>query len=107
MTGIACNLQAVRHRIAAAAARSARNAGDIVLVAVSKTFPASYIEEAHRAGQTAFGESYVQEGVTKITGLVHLPVEWHFIGPIQSNKTRAIAEHFRWVHGIDRDKIAL
>jgi pyridoxal phosphate enzyme (YggS family) len=106
MTAITRNLQAVRHRIAAAAARSGRKPGDIVLVAVSKTVPASYIEEAHRAGQTTFGESYLQEGVTKITELAHLPVEWHFIGPIQSNKTRAIAEHFHWVHSVDRLKIA-
>src|SRR5436190_20671812 len=107
MTGIALNLQAVRARIAAAAARSGRPVSDIVLLAVSKTFPASYIEEARRAGQTAFGESYVQEGVTKITALAHLPLEWHFIGPIQSNKTRLIAEYYRWVHGIDREKVAV
>jgi pyridoxal phosphate enzyme (YggS family) len=106
MTGIALNLQAVRARIAAAAARSGRPASAVVLLAVSKTFPASYIEEAFSAGQRAFGESYLQEGVKKITALAHLPLEWHFVGPIQSNKTRAIAEHYQWVHGIDREKIA-
>ena len=78
----------------------------MTLLAVSKTFPASYIEEAANAGQPAFGESYAQEGVEKITALARLKLEWHFIGPIQSNKTRPIAEHFAWVHGIERDKIA-
>ena len=77
-----------------------------MLLAVSKTFPASRVEEAHRAGQTAFGESYVQEAVRKITSLAGLPLEWHFIGPVQSNKTRAIAEHFHWVHSIEREKVA-
>ena len=106
MTGIALNLQAVGARIAAAAARSGRRASDVALLAVSKTFPPSYIEDAFSAGQRAFGESYAQEGVKKITALSHLPLEWHFIGPIQSNKTRVIAEHYRWVHGIDRERIA-
>lgn len=89
-----------------AAASCGRRAADIALLAVSKTFPASYIEEAHGAGQTAFGESYVQEAVKKITHLARLGLEWHFIGPIQSNKTRLIAEHFQWAHGIEREKIA-
>ena len=106
MTAIALNLQAVRDRIAAAALRSGRRASDVTLVAVTKTVPASYIEEAYAAGQRIFGESYAQEGVQKITGLAHLPLEWHFIGPIQSNKTRVIAEHYQWVHGIDREKVA-
>jgi pyridoxal phosphate enzyme (YggS family) len=74
---------------------------------VSKTFPPSYIEHAASAGQTAFGESYVQEAVKKITALAHLELEWHFIGPLQSNKTGAIAERFQWVHAIDREKIAV
>lgn len=73
---------------------------------MSKTFPASYVEEVHRAGQKAFGESYVQEAVRKITALATLELEWHFIGPVQSNKTRAIAEHFHWVHSIEREKVA-
>jgi hypothetical protein len=106
MTAIALNMQAVHARIAAAAARSGRPASDIALLAVSKTFPPSYIEEARSAGQRAFGESYAQEGVKKITALARLDLEWHFIGPIQSNKTRLIAEHYHWVHGIDREKIA-
>ena len=89
-----------------AAHSSGRAASDITLLAVSKTFPASCIEEAHRAGQNAFGENYAQEAVTKITALAHLGLEWHFIGPIQSNKTRLIAEHFHWAHSIDREKVA-
>ena len=76
------------------------------MLAVSKTVPLSSIEEASRAGQHVFGESYVQEAVRKITQLAHLGIEWHFIGPLQSNKTRLIAEQFQWVHSIDRDKIA-
>lgn len=106
MTTIALNLQAVRGRIERAARESGRSPSEIVLLAVSKTVPASYIEEACRAGLTAFGESYVQEAVTKITTLGSIGLEWHFIGPIQSNKTRAIAEHFQWVHAIDREKVA-
>jgi len=106
MTAIALNMQAVHARIAAAAALFGRPASDIALLAVSKTFPPSYIEEACSTGQRAFGESYAQEGVTKITALARRDLEWHFIGPIQSNKTRLIAEHYHWVHGIDREKIA-
>ena len=106
MGTIAANLQAVRGRIARAAESAGRRAGDIALVAVSKTFPAAMIEAAHAAAQSAFGESQAQEGVEKITRLAHLPLEWHFIGPIQSNKTRAIAERFQWVHSIERERIA-
>lgn len=106
MTTIALNLQAVRGRIGRAARESGREPSEIALLAVSKTFPASYIEEARRAGQTAFGESYVQEGVRKITALGSEGFDWHFIGPIQSNKTRAIAEHFQWAHAVDREKVA-
>ena len=106
MTTIALNLQAARERIERAAERHGRPASGITLLAVSKTFPASYIEEAVNAGQRAFGESYAQEAVKKITKLAHLGLDWHFIGPVQSNKTRLIAEHFRWVHAIDREKIA-
>jgi PLP dependent protein len=107
MTTIARNLQAVRRRIELAANACGRASADIALLAVSKTFPASYIEEAVSAGQTAFGESYAQEAVKKITQLAGLAIEWHFIGPIQSNKTRLIAEHFQWVHGVEREKIAV
>ncbi len=106
MALIAANLQAVRSRIARAAQAAQRHPGDIVLVAVSKTFPAERIAEAHAAGQRAFGENHAQEAVEKITVLAALPLEWHFIGPIQSNKTRLIAEHFQWVHSVDREKIA-
>ena len=106
MTTIALNLQAVRHRIEQAAAAASRPPTAITLLAVSKTFPASYIEEAHAAGQRAFGENYVQDAVEKMTLLRHLPLEWHFIGPVQSNKTAAIAGHFQWVHSIDRARIA-
>ena len=76
------------------------------LVTMNVVRTASAIQAAHAAGQTAFGESYAQEGVEKIMRLAALNCEWHFVGPIQSNKTRAIAEHFDWVHGIDRAKIA-
>ena len=107
MTTIARNLQAVRARIALAANACGRQASDIMLLAVSKTFPASYIEDAHSGGQTAFGESYAQEGVEKITQLSGLGLEWHFIGPVQRNKTRPIAEHFRWVHSVTRTEIAV
>ena len=106
MTTIASNLQAVRNAIAAAAAGANRVPGDIVLLAVSKTFPPEAMREAYHAGQTSFAESYVQEALEKIVALDDLPIEWHFIGPIQSNKTRAIAENFAWVHGVGRLKIA-
>ncbi len=141
MTTIAVRLQAVRSRIEAAAASAGRPAGEIRLIAVSKTFPAAAIEEARAAGQFAFGESYLQEAVSKIAvsgpevdgqtahgqsdggqsegglrssagvaspqaGPLLLPLEWHYIGPIQSNKTRQIAELFHWVHGVNRLKIA-
>jgi hypothetical protein len=106
MTTIAANLQAVRDRIERAAQAAGRLSSGIALIAVSKTFPAEKIAEAYAAGQRAFGESYLQEAVEKVTRLSHLPITWHFIGPIQSNKTRAIAEHFQWVHSIEREKIA-
>jgi len=77
-----------------------------MLLAVSKTFPAEAIREAHAAGQRCFGESYLQEALQKLEALRDLGIEWHFIGPIQSNKTRPIAEHFHWVHSVDRLKIA-
>ena len=107
MTSIAANLQAVRSRIARAAQAAGRRADDVVLVAVSKSFAPERIAEAHEAGQHIFGENHAQEAVTKITRLARLPLEWHFIGPIQSNKTRTIATHFQWVHSIERARIAL
>ena len=106
MTTIASNLQAVRKTIAAAAVNAGRNANDVNLLAVSKTFIPDLLREAYHAGQTCFAESYVQEAFNKIAALRDLPIEWHYIGPIQSNKTRAIAESFAWVHSVDRLKIA-
>lgn len=106
MTTISANLQAVRARIAAAAELAGRAVGEVLLLAASKTFPAERIREAVAAGQRAFGENYVQEGLAKIGALDDLALEWHFIGPLQSNKTRPVAEHFDWVHGIERLKIA-
>jgi pyridoxal phosphate enzyme (YggS family) len=106
MSTILQGLQAVRERIAASAHAAGRDPDDIRLIAVSKTFPAAAIREAFEAGQRAFGESYAQEGIGKMQALHDLPIEWHFIGPVQSNKTRLIAEHFDWVHGVDRLKIA-
>lgn len=106
MDAIGTNLQAVRQRIASAAAACGRNPLEIGLVAVSKGFGADQIVVAHRHGQSVFGESYVQEAVAKIKALPDLALEWHFIGPIQSNKTRLIAENFAWVHSVDRLKIA-
>lgn len=107
MTTIAVKLQAVRERIAAAALACARDPASVHLLAVSKTWPAASVLAAAACGQRAFGESYVQEGVDKIAELAAVPgIEWHFIGPLQSNKTRPVAENFAWVHSIDRLKIA-
>ncbi|MCX7896798.1 MAG: YggS family pyridoxal phosphate-dependent enzyme [Rhodocyclaceae bacterium] len=103
---IADALNQVRNRIAAACEASGRDPRTVKLIAVSKTFPAAAIREAWQAGQTAFGESYVQEAVAKIAELADLALEWHFIGPLQSNKTRLVAENFAWVHSVDREKIA-
>jgi len=106
MTTIASNLQAVRIAIAEAAVSAGRSSDEVTLLAVSKTFAHDAIREAYLAGQTRFAENYVQESVEKIAALHDLPIEWHFIGPIQSNKTRTIAESFFWVHSVDRLKIA-
>lgn len=106
MGAIAAGLQAGRKRIARACHVAGRQAGTVTLLAVSKTFPEEDVRAAHAAGQFAFGESYLQEALVKQESLADLPLEWHFIGPIQSNKTRPIAEHFSWVHGVDRLKIA-
>jgi pyridoxal phosphate enzyme (YggS family) len=107
MTSIAANLQAVMRRIERAARDASRAPESVRLIAVSKTWPAERVAEACACGQRAFGENYVQEAVEKIRNLSHLALEWHFIGPIQSNKTRAIAEHFQWVHSIERENIAV
>jgi pyridoxal phosphate enzyme (YggS family) len=106
MTIISANLQAVKARIRAAAQAVGRDAGAARLLAVSKGWPAECVRSAFSAGQRAFGENYVQEGVTKIIALDDLDLEWHFIGPLQSNKTREVAENFDWVHSLDRIKIA-
>ena len=108
MNSIVVNLMQVRQRIELAALAAKREPEEIELLAVSKTFPTSAIEEAMHAGQSAFGENYVQEGVEKIIQLEKLRpwLVWHFIGPLQSNKTREVAEHFDWVHSVDRLKIA-
>jgi pyridoxal phosphate enzyme (YggS family) len=108
MNSIVVKLMQVRERIELAALKAKREPEDIALLAVSKTFPATAIEEAMHAGQSAFGENYVQEAVEKIQQLAKLRpwLEWHFIGPLQSNKTRDVAEHFDWVHSVDRFKIA-
>ena len=107
MTTIASTLQAVNARIAKAAVDVGRQAGEITLLAVSKTMPVEAIRAAHFAGQADFGENYVQEALDKIHATTGLkPITWHFIGPIQSNKTKLIAENFSWVHSVDRQKIA-
>ena len=104
--GIEQHLQQLRSRIAAAASAAGRDPAEIRLIAASKTFDAAAVRDAHAAGQVDFGENYVQEALDKMGELADLPLLWHFIGPIQSNKTRAIAEHFDWVHSVARLKIA-
>ena len=110
MSSINDNLQAVQQAIRVAATAVSRDPHAITLLAVSKTFGIDAVIEATKAGQRAFGENYVQEAVDKIIAaralLPTLDLDWHFIGPIQSNKTRLIAEHFDWVHSVDREKIA-
>jgi len=108
MGSIGSNLQEVKRRIARAVLECGRDANMVTLLAVSKTFGADAVREAHAAGQRAFGENYVQEALTKIAALVDLRprIEWHLIGPLQSNKTKAVAEAFDWVHSVDRLKVA-
>lgn len=110
MSTIEQNLQAVRDSIAQAAADAQRAPADVTLLAVSKTFGADAVLAAMRAGQAAFGENYLQEALDKIAFVKEAAPQqapaWHFIGPIQSNKTRPIAEHFDWVHTVEREKIA-
>ncbi len=106
MSTIADNIGLVSQRIRAAADAVQRDASSIHLLAVSKTKPARAVREAYAAGLRDFGENYLQEALGKQADLTDLPLSWHFIGPIQSNKTRAIAEHFAWVHSVDRLKIA-
>jgi pyridoxal phosphate enzyme (YggS family) len=106
MSTIADNIAQVSSRIHAAAVAAKRDADSVQLLAVSKTKPAEALREAYVAGLRDFGENYLQEALSKQLELADLPLIWHFIGPIQSNKTRAIAEHFAWVHSVDRLKIA-
>lgn len=108
MSFIKANLENIKERITQAAKACGRSPEDIQLLAVSKTFPAEDVRTCFQSGQRAFGENYVQEGVAKIASLQDLRTEikWHFIGPLQSNKSRDVAENFDWVHSIDRLKIA-
>jgi pyridoxal phosphate enzyme (YggS family) len=108
MGTIGNNLQEVKRRILGACAQAGRDANTVTLLAVSKTFGPQAVREACAAGQRAFGENYVQEALAKIDALLDLrpQLEWHFIGPLQSNKTRAVAESFDWVHSVERLKIA-
>jgi len=110
MSPISYNLQAVQERIDAAARAALRDPQSVRLLAVSKTFGPEAVIDAAGAGQRSFGENYLQEAVDKMAAVraarPDLSLEWHFIGPIQSNKTRPIAEHFDWVHSVDREKIA-
>ena len=106
MTTISERVQAIRCSIRDAARNAGRDPESVMLLAVSKAHPAGALRAAYDAGQRVFGESYLQEALDKMAELVGLPIDWHFIGPIQSNKTRPIAEHFSWAHGVDRLKIA-
>ncbi|WP_347902514.1 YggS family pyridoxal phosphate-dependent enzyme [Pseudomonas purpurea] len=106
MSTIADNIALVSARIRAAEQAAHRESDSVRLLAVSKTKPAAAVREAFAAGLRDFGENYLQEALGKQLELADLPLSWHFIGPIQSNKTRAIAENFAWVHSVDRLKIA-
>ncbi len=106
MATIAANLQAVRNRVREAAQAAGRPERDILLLAVSKTWPVGAVHEAWDAGLREFGENYAQEGVQKVAELGKSGAIWHFIGPVQSNKTRLITANFDWVHTVDRLKIA-
>lgn len=106
MNIISDNLRQLRTRMASSCAAAQRDTRDVALLAVSKTFDADAVREAAACGQRAFGENYIQEAVEKIALLADLGLEWHCIGPVQSNKTRLVAQNFDWVHTIDRLKIA-
>lgn len=106
MRSIHDNLQAVRQRIERAARAAGRDPGGVTLVAVSKTHPAPVVAEARAAGQRAFGENYVQEAVEKMDQLRDASIEWHLVGPLQSNKTRVVAARFDWVHSVESEKVA-
>lgn len=106
MTMIQQTLHTVHARLASACQRADRRPDAVRLLAVSKTFGPDAVQAAFDAGQRDFGENYIQEAVAKITALRHLPLQWHCIGPVQSNKTKLVAEHFDWVQTVDRLKIA-
>ena len=106
MHSIKDQISKIRHEITEQCLQSQRNSDEISLLAVSKRFPAQAVTSAYEAGQQQFAENYVQEGIDKIQALQHLPLTWHFIGPLQSNKSKLVAQHFDWVHTIDRSKIA-
>jgi len=106
MRSIHDNLQAVRQRIERAAAAAGRDPGSVMLLAVSKTHPAGLVGEALAAGQRAFGENYVQEALEKMDALAGSGIEWHLVGPLQSNKTKIVAARFDWVHTIEKERIA-
>jgi len=105
MNNLTANLQNVRARVAKACEKAGRDPSEVTVLAVSKKHPASRIRALHGLGQTAFGENYVQEALTKQSQLADLAIEWHFIGPLQSNKTREVSAHFAWVQSADRNKI--
>ena len=107
MTGqLSSRLRSIRARIAAAAAAAGRDENSVTLVAVSKGQPAAALQELAHLGVEHFGESYLQEGLPKLEALAGMELCWHYIGRLQANKTRAVAEHFAWVHGVDRQRIA-
>ena len=106
MRSIDDNLQVVRQRVTSAAAAAGRDPRDVTLLAVSKTHPAALVEAALQAGQRSFGENYVQEAVEKMDALAGKAIAWHLIGPLQSNKTRLVAERFDWVHSVESEKVA-
>lgn len=103
---LASGLAALRQRLAAAAQAAGRDVSSITLLAVSKGQPVARLEAALALGLTQFGENYLDEALPKIAALAHAPAEWHFIGRLQGNKTRPVAEQFAWVHGIDRERVA-
>jgi pyridoxal phosphate enzyme (YggS family) len=106
MATISNNFHQVRQRVVAACVAAERPVNEVTLLAVSKTFGPEAVRELFACGQTAFGENYIQEAVEKMALLADLPLEWHCVGPIQSNKTRLVATHFHWAHTVDRLKIA-
>lgn len=106
MSNIAERWQNIREKVDTVTKEAGRSPDSVMVLAVSKTFPAADVRAAWAAGAREFGENYVQEGVEKLNELADLPAIWHFIGPLQSNKTRPVAEHFHWVHTVDREKIA-